>query len=140
MAHKQLIYVAHPYGGDEKNAMAVKQIIEDLTEGNHPMLANKIPAYHTVSDPRIQAISEIQANELMNAVYVSPIHQQGFMYEGTPYLTGLQKCLVLLSRCDMLLLCGNWKRSKGCMAELGYAMARHKPIIFEDSDNFYDLI
>lgn len=104
------------------------------------MLAHKISAYHAVSDPRIQAISEIQTDELMNAVYVSPIHQQGFMYEGVPYITGLQKCLCMLSRCDMLLLCGDWQHSKGCMAELGYAMARHIPIIFEDSDDFHDLI
>ena len=129
----KLVYAAHPYGGDEKNAQAVKQIIEDLTEGNHPLLANHtIIAMHTPDG--------IPSIEIVQAVYVSPIHQQGFMYEGVPYITGLQKCLCMLSRCDMLLLCGDWQHSKGCMAELGYAMARHIPIIFEDSDDFHDLI
>lgn len=27
-------------------------------------------------------------------------------------------CLPLLRRCDILFLCGNWKRSKGCLMEL----------------------
>lgn len=129
----KLVYVAHPYGGDEKNAQAVKQIIEDLTEGNHPLLANHtIIAMHT-SDG-------IPSIELLQAVYVSPIHQQGFMYEGTPYLAGLQKCLELLRRCDVLLLCGDWQNSKGCLAEFGFAMARKMPIVFENSNDYYDLI
>ena len=74
------------------------------------------------------------------AVYVSPIHQQGFMYAGTPYLAGLQKCLELLRRCDILLLCGDWQNSKGCLAEFGFAMARKMPIVFENSNDYYDLI
>lgn len=129
----KLVYVAHPYGGDEKNAQAVKQIIEDLTEGSHLLLANHtIIAMHTpVGIPSI---------ELLQAVYVSPIHQQGFMYEGTPYLVGLQKCLELLRRCDVLLLCGDWQNSKGCLAEFGFAMARKMPIVFENSNDYYDLI
>lgn len=111
-----LVYVAHPYGGDERNAQAVKQIIEDLTEGNHPLLENPtVPAVH--------ALFGVAAKDLMQAVYVPPIHQQGFMYAGTPYLTGLQKCLELLRRCDVLLLCGDWQNSKGCLAEFGFAMA-----------------
>lgn len=129
----KLVYVAHPYGSDEKNAQAVKQIIEDLTEGNHPLLVSPmVTALHT-SDG-------IPSTELLQAVYVSPIHQQGFMYEGTPYLAGLQKCLELLRRCDVLLLCGDWQNSKGCLAEFGFAMARKMPIVFENSNDYYDLI
>lgn len=62
------------------------------------------------------------------------------MYEGTPYLAGLQKCLQLLRRCDILLLCGDWQNSKGCLAEFGFAMARKMPIVFENSNDYYDLI
>lgn len=129
----KLVYIAHPYGGKPENAQAVKQIIEDLTEGNHPLLANHtIIAMHTPDG--------IPSIELLQAVYVSPIHQQGFMYEGTPYLAGLQKCLELLRRCDVLLLCGDWQNSKGCLAEFGFAMARKMPIVFENINNYYELI
>lgn len=129
----KLVYVAHPYGGDEKNAQAVKQIIEDLTEGNHPLLAN-----HTIIT--MHTPDGIPSIELLQAVYVSPIHQQGFMHEGTPYLAGLQKCLELLRRCDVLLLCGDWQNSKGCLAEFGFAAARKMPIVFENINNYYELI
>ena len=135
----KLVYVAHPYGGDEKNAQAVKQIIEDLTEGNHPLLANPT-APMTPTVPAVHARISITTTDLMQAVYVSPIHQQGFMYAGTPYLAGLQKCLELLRRCDILLLCGDWQNSKGCLAEFGFAMARKMPIVFENSNDYYDLI
>ena len=129
----KLVYVAHPYGGDEKNARAVKQIIEDLTEGSHPLLGS----------PMVTALHKsegIPSIELLQVVYVSPIHQQGFMYTGTPYLTGLQKCLQLLKRCDILLLCGDWQQSKGCMAEFAHAMNLGISIIFENANDYYDLI
>lgn len=129
----KLVYVAHPYGGDEKNARAVKQIIEDLTEGSHPLLANPM----VIALHKSEGIPSIA---LLQAVYVSPIHQQGFMYEGTPYLAGLQKCLELLRRCDVLLLCGDWQNSKGCLAEFGFATARKMPIVFENINNYYELI
>lgn len=129
----KLVYVAHPYGGDEKNARAVKQIIEDLTEGSHPLLVS----------PMVTALHKsegIPSIELLQAVYVSPIHQQGFMYAGTPYLAGLQKCLELLRRCDVLLLCGDWQNSKGCLAEFGFATARKMPIVFANINDYYELV
>lgn len=136
----KFVYVAHPYGGKPENKKAVEQIIRGLNSGDHPMLTREIPAFHTTMHPLEQAISKVQADELIHATYQSSIHQLGFMYEDIPYVTGLQKCLAMLSRCDMLLLCGDWKHSKGCMAELGFAMARHIPIIFENKDDYYDLI
>lgn len=135
----KLVYVAHPYGGSPENAEAVKQIIEALAEGNHPLLANPT-APMTPTVPAVHARISITTTDLMQAVYVSPIHQQGFMYAGTPYLAGLQKCLELLRRCDVLLLCGDWQNSKGCLAEFGFAMARKMPIVFENSNDYYELI
>lgn len=135
----KLVYIAHPYGGKPENAKAVERIIEELNSGDHPMLTRKIPVFRTAGE-WIQIISEIQADELIHAAYESPIHQQGFMYEGVPYITGLQRCLRMLDTCNMLLLCGDWKHSKGCLAEFGFAMARHIPIIFENEDDYYELI
>ena len=129
----KLVYIAHPYGGKPENAKAVERIIEDLTAGNHPLLGNPIII-------ALHASNGIPSIELLQAVYVSPIHQQGFMYEGTPYLAGLQKCLELLRRCDVLLLCGDWQNSKGCLAEFGFATARKMPIVFENINNYYELI
>lgn len=136
----KLIYIAHPYGGKPENIKVVDRIIEALNSGDHPMLTCKIPAFRMVTGEWIQITSEIQADELIRATYESPIHQQGFRYEGVPYITGLQRCLRMLDTCDMLLLCGDWKHSKGCLAEFSFAMARHIPIIFENKDDFYELI
>ena len=141
MANKiKLVYVAHPYGGKPENAKAVQKIIESLTSGDHPLVADKTPNDNIPVFDMPSIIVGVPVEDLLHAVYVSPIHQQGFMYEGTPYLTGLQKCLQLLRRCDILLLCGDWQQSKGCMAEFAHAMNLGINIIFENANDYYDLI
>lgn len=82
----------------------------------------------------------MQALDVAQAVPVSPIHQFGFMYDSVPYAVGLQKCLALLNACDVLLLCGDWRNSKGCMAEFAYAMAKGKPILFDHEGDCYELL
>ena len=49
-----------------------------------------------------------------------------------PYLEGLNLCLSLLKRCDTIIMCGDWQNSRGCMAEYGYALAKHIPIISQE--------
>lgn len=90
-----LYYVAHPYGGLCENREKVQQIIQELS--------SKI--------------------EFADATFVSPIHQFGFTYETVSYVNGVKKCLSLLAHCDALLLTGDWKNSRRCMAEYAFAKA-----------------
>lgn len=63
----KLVYVAHPYGGNPENAEAVKQIIEALAEGNHPLLANTT-ALMTPTVPAVHTRISITTTDLMQAV------------------------------------------------------------------------
>lgn len=91
----RLIYVAHPYGGLEENKAAIDHIMERL------VLSDKIN------------------------VYLSPLHNYSMVYFETEYAKGLQICLDMLEKCSVLILCGNWQHSKGCIGEWAYAKARN---------------
>jgi hypothetical protein len=88
----KLIYLAHPYGGDENNVEDAKQMVKRLVK--------KFP----------------------ETVFLSPLQATGFYYNDIPYIQGMEHCLEMLSRCDELLLCsdyqgGSWQESKGCCME-----------------------
>ena len=91
----RLIYVAHPYGGLEENKTAIDHIMERL------VLSDKIN------------------------VYLSPLHNYSMVYFETEYAKGLQICLDMLEKCSVLILCGDWQHSKGCIGEWAYANARN---------------
>ena len=96
---RQLIYVAHPYGGKESNKQPIDTIMRELV--------------------RMDAES----------VYISPIHNFGYMYlEGDRYIEGLNYCLHLLGECDALVVCKDYASSRGCCAEYGFAKGRGKDI------------
>jgi len=65
MIKNQLIYVAHPFGGDKANKYSIDTIMENL---------------------------------------------------------------VMLNKCDALVLCGDWETSKGCIGEWSFAIAKGIPI------------
>ena len=65
MIKNQLIYVAHPFGGDKANKYSIDTIMENL---------------------------------------------------------------VMLDKCDALVLCGGWETSKGCIGEWSFAIAKGMPI------------
>jgi hypothetical protein len=96
----KVIYIAHPFGGKPENVQAVEQIILKLI--------NKYPDY----------------------VFYSPLHATGFYYHKMSYDKGMEVCIEMLSRCDELWLCGNWKQSKGCNIEHNNALAEMIPIKF----------
>lgn len=85
-----IIYISHPYSGLEENKQKIEEIIKELVR-EHPE--------HT---------------------YLSPIHTFGFMYYDFSYEQGLEMCLKLLDKCDMMYVYGDWKRSRGCNAEVLY--------------------
>lgn len=94
------IYVAHPFGGLKENVDKVEKIIKDLLH-KHP-----------------------------DCTFYSPLHSTGFFYRQLPYLDGMEHCFETLSRCDELWLCGNWRESRGCNMEFGFARAKGIPIKF----------
>lgn len=96
---KKLVYIAHPFGNVKENQLKIDAIMEEL------VLADTENAY------------------------VSPIHNFGFMYlEGDEYVKGLNICLRLLQKCDVLVLAGNWRTSRGCNAEFTLAKKTGIPI------------
>lgn len=86
-----LIYISHPYGGKKNNKNSIEKIVNELS----------------IKNPE--------------NTYVSPIHCFGFMYDSVSYEHGLEMCLSLLSKCDKMLVFGDWKNSRGCTAEVLFA-------------------
>ncbi len=95
---KEIIYVAHPYAGKEENKERIDRIMRWLITHDK------------------------------EHVYVSPINNFGMVYFEESYSEGLEICLNLLEQCDVLVLCGEWETSKGCVGEWSFAKARNKDI------------
>ena len=95
-----MIYVAHPFGGEQENIEKVENIIKGLLH-KHPD--------HT---------------------FYSPLHATGFLYDSLDYLDGMDHCFEALSRCDELWLCEGWQDSRGCNMEYAFAKGKGIPIKF----------
>ena len=106
----RLIYLAHPYGGDEKNVEDAKQLVRRLVK------------------------------EFPGRVFLSPLQATGFYYNDIPYIQGMEHCLTMLSRCDELWLCKGWQDSKGCCMEYAFAKAKGIPIIEVADDSLNTMI
>lgn len=85
-----LIYISHIFQNKEENKQKVEVIVRKL------------------------------AKEYPEHTYLSPIHAVGFMYDDFDYDTGLNMCLEVLKRCDMMYVYGDWKNSRGCKAEIKF--------------------
>ena len=93
-----LIYCAHRYGGNEKNKRSAEKIIK-LLQTNDP-----------------------------DNTYISPIHTFGYVYNDLSYDRGMELCLSLLSKCNVLLVIGD--ESKGVKLEIDYAKRNGIPMLF----------
>lgn len=93
-----LIYCSHKFGGKLENAKAVELKIKRLQ----------------LTDP--------------NHTYVSPIHTFGFLYNEVDYLTGLNWCLDLLSKCDAMVVLS--EESRGVRAEIKFCADNKIPFGF----------
>lgn len=96
--NRKLVYVGGKFGGDENNKILIEKAIR----------------YLRMKDP--------------NAVYVSPMHCFGYLYEDTEYLEGLDYCLSLLNKCDSCILLNNWEDSTGAKIEYGFCKGANIPI------------
>ena len=95
-----LVYCSHKFGGKLENAKAAETKIKKLQ----------------LSDPK--------------NTYISPIHAFGFMYDTVSYEDGIDMCLDLLSKCDMMIVLS--ELSKGVRAELKYCIDNAIPYVFEE--------
>lgn len=88
--YKKVIYVSHPYSGKQENLASIEKIMQ--------ILVQKMPNY----------------------LFLSPVHAFGFEYNFLPYEQGLNQCLWLLSKCDEMLVFGDYTQSRGCQREIQY--------------------
>ena len=94
----RMIYLAHPFGGEQENVDAVEKIIKGLLH-KHP-----------------------------DCTFYSPLHATGFFYFEVSYEEGMEHCFEALSRCDELWLTGKWQDSRGCHLEINFAIKHDIPI------------
>lgn len=75
--NKKLVYVGGKYGGVEENKKLIEKAISYLKTKDKDTLNSWL------------------LFDMVEKVYISPIHSFGFMYEDTEYLEGLDYCWVL---------------------------------------------
>lgn len=94
-----LIYLCHKFGGKKRNVRAVEKIYKTLV---------KLVPEHC---------------------FFSPHHATGFMYKHTTRRQGMDYCLEVLSRCDVMFTFGENSMSEGCMEEKLFCKEHDIPII-----------
>lgn len=96
----KVVYVSHPFtGNEETNRAASMRITRELAERH----------------PEIVFINPLAVFAAAGAA--------GLSYEQI-----MAQCLALLERCDEMILCEGWKWSKGCKMEYNHAIEREIPI------------
>lgn len=75
-----------------------------------------------------------QFQKYSDMTFVSPIHAFGNQYHAVSYEQGIDSCLSLLEKCDILLIprFREMETSKGCLMELGFAKGAGITIIYWD--------
>lgn len=112
-----MAYLAHPYTPIVKNLKAFTGEIKESNVEEMGDIAFKI------------------MKKYLNLTIISPLHNYSFLEGNYEKETEILKYdFRLLSRCDILILSGNWRNSKGCMSEYGYAKAKGIRI-YEYRDN-----
>lgn len=97
---KKAIYISHPYGGESANKAKIEQIISFLTK--------KFPDF----------------------LFLSPVNTFGFLYNQLTYSDGIARCLWLLTKCDGMIVLGDYEQSKGCKIEIEFCKKHNIPIEF----------
>lgn len=110
---------------DEKESVAVA-VEKKMLYISHPFLTNGN------ADDNKKAVDKILADLVLKYgkeyVFISPIHNYGTLDGQLNYEHGLNLCLDLLRKCDGVIMCGNYFRSKGCKTELMNAIQWDKAI------------
>ena len=98
----KLVYISHPYNGESGNVI------------------------------KARAKARVVAAAFHDSILINPLDNLSYMdYDADDYVKGLDACLKLLGKCKAIVLTGDWRKSKGCIAE--YAFARGKGMtVFEE--------
>jgi hypothetical protein len=102
-----MIYLSHPYTGNEQENIASAEKIAVELAKKHPDL-----------------------------FFINPIatmKHEGIA--GREYKSIINDCLELLGHCTAVIFCEGWQDSKGCMAEYGYAKGKDL-LIYESVESF----
>ena len=92
----RMIYIAHPFGGEQENVEKVEKIIKGLLH-KHP-----------------------------DCTFYSPLHATGFFYSQLTYLTGMEHCFEALSRCDEAYGCAEGLAGRPRVLGMEYGFAKAK--------------
>lgn len=92
-----IVYISHPFNNDPKNYRKVTDIVAEL-QNQHP-----------------------------GWMILSPIHAFSMIYDKMPYLNGILRCFWLLDKADEMLVYGDYKQSKGCLAEIDFCKQNNIP-------------
>ena len=103
----KMIYISHPYTGKEKqNRKAAEEIAMELSK------------------------------KYSGIVFVNPLNAMQHLKDtDISYEIVLEQCKLLLSKCDGVIMAGDWEKSKGCLAELTFAKVR-KISVWNSVDEF----
>ena len=96
-------YLSHPFSGDEEKNRAAAEAIQRALQERYP-----------------------------RTLYINPLANFEAL-EGMEYDTIMGYCLELLYRCDAIVMAGDYRTSRGCIAELAYAREYHIPVFFYDA-------
>lgn len=108
-AKMKLIYISHPYSGEEKK------------NRNH---AEEIAAKLASLYPHI--------------VFVNPLNAMRHITKTKlTYGDTIALCIGLLAACDGIIMTGDWQKSNGCKAERDFAVSRGMTV-WDGEDNFAD--
>lgn len=106
------IYLSHPYTGDEdKNRLMARQIAAQIVR----------------EYPGIAVVNPLDALQYATMTELS-------------YSEILKIDIELLSRCDAVLVRGDWKGSRGCRREVQAAYEREIPIFWETLEPLLELM
>lgn len=93
---------------------------------SHPYTGNE--AYNVKES---EVFATLLAKEYPNSLIINPLTAMVHTgYANLPYDSILKQCLELLSFCDSIIMSGDWKNSKGCMAEYNYAKENGMDILY----------
>lgn len=106
------VYLSHPYTGDEDK---------------NRLIARRIAARIVREYPGIAVVNPLDALQYATMTELS-------------YDEILKIDIELLSRCDAVLVQGDWERSRGCRREVQAAYERGIPVFFEVDTSLLALI
>jgi len=88
----EMVYISHPYTGDEEKNMENARQIRERLQYDNP-----------------------------DDCYICPVGMFGDK-EDPDYCRTLARCMELESRCDTVVFCDGWEESTGCRAEMAVAI------------------